>query len=419
MLPLVFILTVTAIKDGVEDYRRATLDDQVNNSATTKLGEWRNVNIPADPRSWFERFFGLNAPGSVSKGVRKIRDREALEGRIILPREEKPATLGSSTEVDHSVKRMTSLDDIASVHSADIHEYPPIPSDLLAAGSTASLSIGANSSNTVLINNSSQTFSDSKYRAESLNSNYPLSTRTGVTSGVVDWSRRPASGGTAKWERTLWKKLEVGDVVLLREDDQIPADIAVLATSDPDGICYVETKNLDGETNLKPRKGLNATAGISGEEDLDHARFVVDSEPPHANLYLYNGVLRYEVREGGGTSEAGGQYVQKTEPVTINQILLRGCTVRNTNWIIGLVVFTGADTKIMLNGGETPSKRSKIEKETNFNVIMNFLILLVMCITTAIVSGYFETLDNTSADWYEIKSNPTDSVILNSLITFA
>ena len=54
-LPLLFILTVTAIKDGVEDYRRALLDDEVNNSAVTKLGNWRNVNQPKDPRAWYEK----------------------------------------------------------------------------------------------------------------------------------------------------------------------------------------------------------------------------------------------------------------------------------------------------------------------------------------------------------------------------
>ena len=72
--------------------------------------------------------------------------------------------------------------------------------------------------------------------------------------GVIDWKRR--TSGTARWERTLWKKLEVGYIVLLKENEQVPADVIVLSTLDPDGICYLETKNLDGETNLKPRKAL-------------------------------------------------------------------------------------------------------------------------------------------------------------------
>lgn len=64
MLPLVAILGMTAIKDGVEDWRRAKLDEEVNTSAATKLGNWKNYNQPTDPRNWFERLFHLG-PGRV------------------------------------------------------------------------------------------------------------------------------------------------------------------------------------------------------------------------------------------------------------------------------------------------------------------------------------------------------------------
>lgn len=194
-----------------------------------------------------------------------------------------------------------------------------------------------------------------------------------ASAGVIEWDQSAA--GTAHWERTLWyavdqnlavsltlfcrKKLEVGDIVLLRDNEQVPADIIVLSTSDSDNLCFVETKNLDGETNLKVRRALKATSSINAEEDLEHAKFIVDSEPPHANLYTYNGVLKYH------SSKGGPQDPEKIEPITINELLLRGCSLRNTSWVIGLVIFTGADTKIMLNGGDTPSKRSKIEKETS------------------------------------------------------
>jgi len=65
MLSLLAILGMTAIKDGVEDWRRAKLDDEVNDSATTKLGSWRNVNQPRDPRSFVERLLNMG-PGGVS-----------------------------------------------------------------------------------------------------------------------------------------------------------------------------------------------------------------------------------------------------------------------------------------------------------------------------------------------------------------
>ena len=84
----------------------------------------------------------------------------------------------------------------------------------------------------------------------------------------------------------LWNKLEVGDIVLLHENEQAPADVVVLATSDPDGMCYLETKNLDEETNLKPRKAMKATTTITTEEDIDQSRLACEpvSLPRRAEL---------------------------------------------------------------------------------------------------------------------------------------
>ncbi|KAI5117600.1 hypothetical protein M0805_006713 [Coniferiporia weirii] len=403
MLPLVFILTVTAIKDGIEDYRRAMLDEEVNVSAATKLGNWRNVNHPRDPRTWFERLLGLNQPGKVTKGVRKLRAREANSwGRIVLQKngemndamsdsdrtaaihEQGPSVSSVTLNGTSSTALHSKLDDPSDYSLS----YPPLPNSLPRISETPehertrSGSIGANSDKSTL--HSRKSF------------------------GVVDWNRR--ASGTAQWERTLWKKLEVGDIVLLRDNDHVPADIVVLSTSDQDGLCYLETKNLDGETNLKPRRSLKATASLQSEEDIEHSSFILDSEPPHANLYLYNGVLRYR------DSQAG---TEKVEPVTISELLLRGSSLRNTTWVIGLVAFTGPDTKIMMNGGNTPSKRSKIERETNFNVVMNFIVLILMCLATAIASGVIGNETDTSASFFEQGSDPSSSSVINAIVTFA
>jgi hypothetical protein len=107
----------------------------------------------------------------------------------------------------------------------------------------------------------------------------------------------------------------------------------------------------------------------------------------HTRTYIYHGVLRYT---DAATDES------RREGVTINELLLRDCTVRNTSWIIGLVVLTGPDTKIYLNDGQTPSKQSKIAKETNFNVIVNFIFLVIICSVSATINGIMDGQTATS-----------------------
>ncbi|GAA6046641.1 hypothetical protein JCM3770_003092 [Rhodotorula araucariae] len=410
MLPLVAILCITGIKDGIEDTRRHKLDNEVNNSAVTRLGDWKNVNVPDDDRAWWAFWRRPNPNHRVSKGVRKLRAKEGsydagfLYADQPLAAESRDTLGGESIAIagprargrgDSSASTLPGggLVKSESMHSIDSYATSYPPRLLRSAGGYG----GAAS----------------------------LAQSTGRKSSSDVVSYEHATPGTAKWERTLWKKLEVGDIVLLKENEQIPADVVVLATSDADGVCFVETKNLDGETNLKPRKSLKATMGIGNEEDIEHARFWVDSEPPHANLYSYNGVLRWRGKADKlgmehpiveGRERDDGEEMQ--EPITINELLLRGCALRNTKWVIGLVVFTGADTKIMLNQGETPSKRSKIEKETNFNVLANFAVLIALCVGCAIGAGVYDGMSGRSAQYYEPGAAYSSSAVVVGFITF-
>lgn len=169
--------------------------------------------------------------------------------------------------------------------------------------------------------------------------------------------------------------VRVGDFLLLRNGDKVPSDCVLLASSDETGICYVETKDLDGETNLKPRQSMSETLLIqSGQECLD-LHFYVELEAPHPNLYHFDGTL---VMLGKANPQVAAEPAESTSnvnweernkaPISIDNVLLRGHVIRNTRWVIANVVFTGVDTKIMLNSGETPSKRSEIEKELNEEV---------------------------------------------------
>ncbi|KAJ3214767.1 hypothetical protein HDU67_001212 [Dinochytrium kinnereticum] len=198
------------------------------------------------------------------------------------------------------------------------------------------------------------------------------------------------------WRKTMWGSVKVGDIVLLRNDEAIPADVAILATSEPECLCYVETKNLDGETNLKIRKGLSETSFLDPKsmKDFDKLQFRIESEPPNSNLFSFKSTAIFTpstisfVAEKLGhdsmspclqsmssvwESEVNTIHLEDSNqllsvPLSMSGYLLRGCVLRNTDWLIGLVIFTGEETKICLNAGETPSKQSRIDIGMNHQV---------------------------------------------------
>ena len=163
----------------------------------------------------------------------------------------------------------------------------------------------------------------------------------------------------AHWKQTAWEDIKVGDFVKIVDNESFPADILICATSEEENVCFVETKNLDGETNLKSRTASPVlshlrTAGACADP---RNQFKVDCDRPEVNLYKLNAAV---IPEKGQKSS-----------VDIQQVLLRGSVLRNTRWVIGIVLFTGFDTKIVLNSGGAPSKRSKVERQMNPQVYVS------------------------------------------------
>jgi phospholipid-transporting ATPase len=96
---------------------------------------------------------------------------------------------------------------------------------------------------------------------------------------------------------------------------------------------------------------------------------VIECEHPNNSLYTFVGNL----------------YIGKqTIPITPNQILLRGCSLRNTDAIVGAVVFTGHETKVMMNAMDVPSKRSTLERKLDKLILLLFCILFSLCLVGAI-----------------------------------
>uniref|UniRef100_A0A0G4I4Q1 P-type ATPase N-terminal domain-containing protein n=1 Tax=Chromera velia CCMP2878 TaxID=1169474 RepID=A0A0G4I4Q1_9ALVE len=105
-----------------------------------------------------------------------------------------------------------------------------------------------------------------------------------------------------KFRDALWEELLPGDVVKVREDQFFPADLVVLSCSDEFGICYVETKNLDGETNLKHKASVpELSQMIKNDDDAAGFRATIHFEVPNESLYSFSGGVVLE--EGGGDGD--------------------------------------------------------------------------------------------------------------------
>lgn len=175
---------------------------------------------------------------------------------------------------------------------------------------------------------------------------------------------------------TLSYRIRVGDMIYLKAGDRIPVDMVVLSTSS-DGLCYMETAPLDGETNLKQVKAVQATQGRSMRE-LAQMQGSVECETPHHRLYSFRGNL----------SISGESAMTALDE---KNLLLMGSVLKNTEWIVGLCVYAGPETKMGLNLKTPPSKFSRLDVGLNTYVFFIFGINFFVCALSAGFSAWWST----------------------------
>lgn len=101
---------------------------------------------------------------------------------------------------------------------------------------------------------------------------------------------------------------------------------------------------------------------------------MIESEQPNNRLYNYDGTLTTKDEDGN----------TKRFPLDPNMLLLRGAQLRNTSWIYGIVIFTGHETKLMLNSSKKPTKASNVTRKTNRNILYLFAMLVTMSVLCSI-----------------------------------
>ncbi|KAL6453166.1 DRS2 Probable phospholipid-transporting ATPase DRS2 [Candida maltosa Xu316] len=204
-----------------------------------------------------------------------------------------------------------------------------------------------------------------------------------------------------------WIKVQVGDVVHVLNEEPFPADLILLSSSEPEGLCYIETANLDGETNLKIKQSKTETAGLLNPHDLvrDLAGTEIMSEQPNSSLYTYEGNLK-NFRHG------------QDIPLSPEQMLLRGATLRNTQWINGVVIFTGHETKLMRNATAAPIKRTDVERIINLQILVLFGVLIVLALISSIGNVIKTKVEGDNLSYLHLDGTSMAKLFFQDILTY-
>ncbi|KAJ2899996.1 hypothetical protein MKZ38_002715 [Zalerion maritima] len=223
--------------------------------------------------------------------------------------------------------------------------------------------------------------------------------------GIKELEEVGSSGDdNGPWVRIQWRQVRVGDVVRLRRDENVPADMVLLHATGPNGIAYIETMALDGETNLKSKQACPLLAkrcnSLRGLEEC-HAEVV--TEDPNLDLYNFE-----------GKAVMGDEKM----PLTSHQVIYRGSVMRNTEEAFGVIVNSGEECKIRMNAHKNVHAKAPA-MQIVVNRIVVILVIFVCLLSVGCTVGYeiWKKFENDA--WYlEDARVPFKEIFLGFIIEF-
>ena len=197
-----------------------------------------------------------------------------------------------------------------------------------------------------------------------------------------------------------WYEMEVGNIIKISKDEIIPADILIIKTSHENGFCYLQTSNLDGETTLKPRESINYSQKnislIDFSNDINNIfnyhnnNCFIEIDQPTRNIYEVEGTIFFK----------GNKFY-----FDIKNILLRGGRLKNTDFVYGIIVYSGQETKLMKNINRSSLKISDIDRKLNYIVLYILAICFFLCILCTIIGSIWRKKNLPNYEKNELKAD--------------
>ncbi|KAK5891192.1 hypothetical protein CgunFtcFv8_018471 [Champsocephalus gunnari] len=230
-------------------------------------------------------------------------------------------------------------------------------------------------------------------------------TVTSIKQGYEDWLRHKADNSVnqcpvhvvqhGKVVRKQSRKLRVGDVVFMKENETFPCDLILLSTSRDDGTCFVTTASLDGESSHKTHYAVQDTKAYITEKEVDSIRATIECEQPQPDLYKFVGRINIYMDNE-----------PVARPLGAENLLLRGATLKNTEHIYAVAIYTGMETKMALNYQSKTQKRSAVEKSMNAYLVVYLCILISKALINTLLKYVWQADSNRDEPWY---NNRTDT----------
>ena len=197
------------------------------------------------------------------------------------------------------------------------------------------------------------------------------------------------------WTEIPSCELEMGEIIYMKQNELFPADLVLINSSLPEGICFVETTSLDGEKHLKQKTSPSQLNGKFIKNNLNENIPCIDN-------YIIEGkgicdLPNPEINQLNGKMDLNIQNENIIIPLEQRQLLLKGTKLRNTKWIMGIIIYTGHNTKLMQNAKKPKIKYSRIDVLLNKLLLAIFIVQIILCILSSIFRAYYykKNLENT------------------------
>uniref|UniRef100_A0A665UW98 Phospholipid-transporting ATPase n=1 Tax=Echeneis naucrates TaxID=173247 RepID=A0A665UW98_ECHNA len=218
-------------------------------------------------------------------------------------------------------------------------------------------------------------------------------TVTAIKQGYEDWLRHKADNAVnqcpvhvvqhGKVVRKQSRKIRVGDIVCVKENESFPCDLILLSSSRDEGTCYVTTASLDGESSHK--------VCVRYSSCHSHSRICL-----HQLASLSQAKAETYIATHGSLNEL----IFVCRPLGSENLLLRGATLKNTEYIYAVAIYTGMETKMALNYQSKSQKRSAVEKSMNAYLVVYLCILISKALINTVLKYVWQADPNRDEPWY-------------------